>query len=967
MARSRNSFERIFARDDKPQPTEGQASLHELFSMAMREQLPLPQLAEALEALHGIRLTPSAARLLSSVDAGSGRLSFSQFQRALQEDSGDPGAGAGRPNVFTDQAKSIIADNAGAPKPPAPRGDHCRAHTDISEEDFVKAGQMASKVQAQGPFRGNVVVPTNEVSRGNPLVRQDFPGEAEGSRDMTRTATRMFISGELDRAGYEKFLTQMGVRLTADCELQRLILSHERVPLWLAKLSTQRLRGTKEKRAPCVARWLADRAESGAELRERWGSNLDSDLELACRDAAEQIWSEASLKVLLMLVGNVLEHPGETKYHGPIRKSNQRIAAHVLPVPGAVKALQLAGFQEDTEGFFLPWVRPGALRQVHAALRRQEATLAAGAAKAKPRPALASSKPKFDENLLREIQAEAQYQAQLRTPGAPSAPKPAPAAARSTGDLRLRLRVQLMGSLELKVPSTTRVADFQGQIKQLTGVPSHHQRVRFGFPSRVLEGNDASLADVGLQDGELLILEDLHDLFLGNLESGQFTMEEMLGKLPPVSEEESTESLFFDVLSAFQIGMLEMDFWRTMRRKLREALAGKEEEMEKLAVGLYKLQRLFRHHDSRQRLHLILSSLPRSRHANKMNVKRSSFLFSVACQVGDMERGAMLSRLCISYDGEKGVDAGGLTRDFFTSFGLHLAEEPNLFQPTGRGGLHPTRRSRPKQPTDLRTPSHLMYKVCGRVFAMAILHGCKVGRRLSRPFVRNLLGAASSLTLQELQEELNFEAGEERDFRGSREFLEKPLKELGLEGVLTFQNQGEELEPGGAQREVTDENKEDWLMKTLRWELFGAANYAAGWFRAGLIDVLGGHKTICPLLCLFDAGDLMELWGTGGIARQELKQWKAVTSLNPSIQQQGAWFWQVLEEDFDDELRGKVLQFATGSSSIGRQGLVDFRLEPGDGGDGRLPTAMTCGRPSSPPAPLKCSELAVERQWSFQV
>ncbi|CAJ1420203.1 unnamed protein product [Effrenium voratum] len=743
--------------------------------------------------------------------------------------------------------------------------------------------------------------------------------------------------------------------------------------LWLAKLSTQRLRGTKEKRAPCVARWLADRAESGAELRERWGSNLDSDLELACRDAAEQIWSEASLKVLLMLVGNVLEHPGETKYHGPIRKSNQRIAAHVLPVPGAVKALQLAGFQEDTEGFFLPWVRPGALRQVHAALRRQEATLAAGAAKAKPRPALASSKPKFDENLLREIQAEAQYQAQLRTPGAPSAPKPAPAAARSTGDLRLRLRVQLMGSLELKVPSTTRVADFQGQIKQLTGVPSHHQRVRFGFPSRVLEGNDASLADVGLQDGELLILEDLHDLFLGNLESGQFTMEEMLGKLPPVSEEESTESLFFDVLSAFQIGMLEMDFWRTMRRKLREALAGKEEEMEKLAVGLYKLQRLFRHHDSRQRLHLILSSLPRSRHANKMNVKRSSFLFSVACQVGDMERGAMLSRLCISYDGEKGVDAGGLTRDFFTSFGLHLAEEPNLFQPTGRGGLHPTRRSRPKQPTDLRTPSHLMYKVCGRVFAMAILHGCKVGRRLSRPFVRNLLGAASSLTLQELQEELNFEAGEERDFRGSREFLEKPLKELGLEGVLTFQNQGEELEPGGAQREVTDENKEDWLMKTLRWELFGAANYAAGWFRAGLIDVLGGHKTICPLLCLFDAGDLMELWGTGGIARQELKQWKAVTSLNPSIQQQGAWFWQVLEEDFDDELRGKVLQFATGSSSIGRQGLVDFRLEPGDGGDGRLPTAMTCGhllqlpRYSSRQQLRRQLQQAVESTGSFEM
>ena len=31
---------------------------------------------------------------------------------------------------------------------------------------------------------------------------------------------------------------------------------------------------------------------------------------------------------------------------------------------------------------------------------------------------------------------------------------------------------------------------------------------------------------------------------------------------------------------------------------------------------------------------------------------------------------------------------------------------------------------------------------------------------------------------------------------------------------------------------------------------------------------------------------------------------------------------------------GEVLQFATGTSSIGRDGLSAFRLEPGDGGDG---------------------------------
>ena len=61
---------------------------------------------------------------------------------------------------------------------------------------------------------------------------------------------------------------------------------------------------------------------------------------------------------------------------------------------------------------------------------------------------------------------------------------------------------------------------FQEEVRRLTGV--QQQRLRFGFPkSKVLKDQEASLKEVGLQDGELLILEDLHDLFLGNLAPGQ--------------------------------------------------------------------------------------------------------------------------------------------------------------------------------------------------------------------------------------------------------------------------------------------------------------------------------------------------------------------------------------------------------------------------------------------------------------
>mmetsp|Transcript_14852 Transcript_14852/g.27847 ORF Transcript_14852/g.27847 Transcript_14852/m.27847 type:complete len:259 (+) Transcript_14852:50-826(+) len=243
MAHSRNSFDRVFPRHvEKTEKTQqGEVpSVHELFTMAMREELPIPHFAEALRHLHDIHLTGTAARLLASVDAGSGRLPFSQFQRALQEDTASR-AEAGRPNVFADQAKAIIADNAGSPLPQDKRGDHSRPRTDISNDDFVKAGLYASKVQAQGPFSGSAVLPTNDASAGNPLAQRTArhpvcDDEASSAREMTQTATRMFVGGELDRSGYEQYLTRMGIVLAPESELQRLIINHDRAGASFASL-----------------------------------------------------------------------------------------------------------------------------------------------------------------------------------------------------------------------------------------------------------------------------------------------------------------------------------------------------------------------------------------------------------------------------------------------------------------------------------------------------------------------------------------------------------------------------------------------------------------------------------------------------------------------------------------------------------------------------------------------------------
>lgn len=233
MRGSGNSFNRIFGTDGKGDEDSEVPSVHELFAAAMNDIMDLQEFAQMLVEYHGVHLTPSAARLLASVDAASGRLSFSQFQKALNEGTPDPIEGAGRRNIFQDQASAIIADNCGAPSAPPTQGSS-KVSTDISSdrEAFAKQSKQLESVQSRGAFASNPVVRTNRVSAGNPLARTTGQASEEdpyGTREMAQTAVRLYVGGELDRLGFEKFLTRMGIKYDSESELRKLIETHEKV------------------------------------------------------------------------------------------------------------------------------------------------------------------------------------------------------------------------------------------------------------------------------------------------------------------------------------------------------------------------------------------------------------------------------------------------------------------------------------------------------------------------------------------------------------------------------------------------------------------------------------------------------------------------------------------------------------------------------------------------------------------
>jgi len=134
---------------------------------------------------------------------------------------------AGRAIVFQDQAKAIIEDNLGQPSKP-PSAPSRKQSTDISADIFIKQQRVIEKGQARSTF--NPVKKSNEASFGNPFAHRLAEPAVEDpcGNAITHTATRMYVSGEIDRKAYEKFLKRFGVELSQDSELLKLILGHEK-------------------------------------------------------------------------------------------------------------------------------------------------------------------------------------------------------------------------------------------------------------------------------------------------------------------------------------------------------------------------------------------------------------------------------------------------------------------------------------------------------------------------------------------------------------------------------------------------------------------------------------------------------------------------------------------------------------------------------------------------------------------
>ncbi|OCL12385.1 HECT-domain-containing protein [Glonium stellatum] len=295
-------------------------------------------------------------------------------------------------------------------------------------------------------------------------------------------------------------------------------------------------------------------------------------------------------------------------------------------------------------------------------------------------------------------------------------------------------------------------------------------------------------------------------------------------------------------------------------------------------------------------------------------------------------------RLMIKFDGEDGLDYGGLSREFFF---LLSHEMFNPFYCLFEYSAHDNYTLQINPHSGIN-PEHLNYfKFIGRVVGLAIFHRRFLDAFFIGAFYKMIL--RKKVSLQDME-------GVDADFHRNLEWMLNNDITDALE--LTFSTEDErfgetvsiDLKPGGEHIEVTNENKKEYVDLITEWRIQKRVEEQFQAF------VSGFNELIPPdLVNVFDERELELL--IGGIADIDVDDWKKHTDYRGYTESDEviANFWKCIRS-WDAEQKSRLLQFATGTSRIPVNGFKDLQ-----GSDGpRRFTIEKAGEPNQLPKSHTC-------------
>ncbi|KAM7466704.1 hypothetical protein LguiB_014266 [Lonicera macranthoides] len=302
-------------------------------------------------------------------------------------------------------------------------------------------------------------------------------------------------------------------------------------------------------------------------------------------------------------------------------------------------------------------------------------------------------------------------------------------------------------------------------------------------------------------------------------------------------------------------------------------------------------------------------------------------------------------RLNVHFQGEEGIDAGGLTREWYQLLSRVIFDKGTLLFTTG--GNDATFQP---NPNSVYQTEHLSYfKFVGRVVAKALFDGQLLDVYFTRSFYKHILGV--KVTYHDI------EAVDPDYYKNLKWMLENDVSEI---PALTFSMDADEekhilyektevtdyeLKPGGGNIRVTEETKHEYVDLVAEHILTNA-------IRPQINSFLEGFDELIPreLISIFNDKELeLLISGLPEIDLDDLKsntEYTGYTAASCVVQ----WFWEVVKS-FNKEDMARLLQFVTGTSKVplegfkalqGISGPQRFQIHKAYGTPERLPSAHTC-------------------------
>lgn len=295
-------------------------------------------------------------------------------------------------------------------------------------------------------------------------------------------------------------------------------------------------------------------------------------------------------------------------------------------------------------------------------------------------------------------------------------------------------------------------------------------------------------------------------------------------------------------------------------------------------------------------------------------------------------------RLMIKFDGEEGLDYGGVSREFFFLLSHDMF---NPFYCLFEYSSHDNYTLQINTNSGIN-PEHLNYfKFIGRVVGLGVFH-----RRFLDAF---FVGALYKMMLHKKVVLQDMEGVDAEFYRSLQWMADNDITDI-LD--LTFSAEDDrfgeivevDLKPNGRNIEVTEENKHEYVELICEWKIYRRIEEQ---FKA-FID---GFNELIPqeLVNVFDERELELL--IGGLAEIDVEDWKKHTDYRgyQETDQVIQWFWKCIKE-WDSEQKARLLQFTTGTSRIPVNGFKDLQ-----GSDGpRRFTIEKAGEPNQLPKSHTC-------------